>query len=203
MGEERGDGDDIRLLVTGVHLKEDKTSKDNNSIDPITVLPETPIPHCPLMARVWMLYEQRLIQDGREYYDESRQTVSLLRDADEKEDVQVMGADDVSPAVWSIRIVSNDGTNEKYPPFVRAHIEGKAPWRELVFTDYGLAVRAVHWFRTESDGYHGQLQFNYPSQLVQRAGENAGEKFSLIPVKRTQNECAKDYRPENRDYGPS
>jgi hypothetical protein len=126
----------------------------------------------------------------------------LRRDADEKKDVQVMSADEVSPAVWSIQIVSNDGT-EVPDPFVKGHLKGAAPWRELVFTDYGLAVKAIHWFRTQSDGYEGKPEFNYLEELRKIGGDNAGEKFSLIPVKRTQNECDKHYKPEDRGYGPS
>ena len=60
-------GDDIVLLVTGTHLDEDIAPEDNkrpNSVDnkrpvPISVLPQVPVPHCALRARIWMLYQQR------------------------------------------------------------------------------------------------------------------------------------------------
>jgi hypothetical protein len=189
--------DEIRLWVTRVHLEEDGVFNQKNKQLPMTVLPQAPIPHCPLMARVWMLYEQRLINTGREYYDESRQTVTLLRDADEKKDVEVVSADDVSPAVWSIQIVPKQPEAQKpgsNPTFLGAHLEPNSPFRELVFTDYGLASKAVHWFRTKCNGSMGKLKFNYPGDGV----NDPDKKPSLIPVRRTLNECAENYDPKYR-----
>jgi hypothetical protein len=192
----------IRLLVTGVHLEEGGVSEPQKNQSPITVLPQAPIPHCPLMARVWMIYEQRLISTGREFYDESRQTVTLQRDADEKKDVEVVSADDISPAVWSIQIVPKEQRKENIeadPVFVGARLEPDAPFRELVFTDYGLASKAVHWLRTKCKGSMGKLKFNYPGDV-----KNPNGKPSLIPVKRTLNECAENYDPKYRGirYAP-
>lgn len=82
-------------------LDEASDGKDKPSID---VLPQAPVPHCPLKARVWMLYEQRHIEAGRQFYDESRQRVRFVRDADKKADVEIASADEVSPAVWTLKI---------------------------------------------------------------------------------------------------
>lgn len=201
---EARESDELRLLVTGVHIAEDSDS--DKAKDPITVMPEAPIPHCPLIARIWMLYEQRLINNGRQFYDEGHQDVTFLRAAEEKRDVEMVAADDVSPAVWSIKILHGEGKTAG-PEFVKAHIEENGPWRELVFTDYSLAVRAIHWFRTQSENYNGngKLKFNYLDKVnkIKHANRN-DEKLavlpSLVPVKRTQNECAKDYNPSNRGY---
>ncbi len=96
---------DLVLLVRGITLDEvSEGDKDKPSID---VLPQVPIPHCPLKAKVWMLYEQRHIDAGRKYYDEAKQTVSLVRDEDKEQDVEIVGADDVSPAVWSLKICND------------------------------------------------------------------------------------------------
>jgi hypothetical protein len=51
-----------------------------------------------------MLYEQRHIEAGRKFYDESRQTVRFVRDAEQKVDVEIASADDISPAVWTLKI---------------------------------------------------------------------------------------------------
>src|SRR5262249_31001127 len=61
------DDDDLRLLVTGVHLDEDTPDNGKQKSTAITVLPQPAIPHCPLRGRVWMLYEQRHIESRREY----------------------------------------------------------------------------------------------------------------------------------------
>jgi hypothetical protein len=52
-----------------------------------------------------MLYEERRIDKGWEFYEESKQEVSFLRKADPPRPAEVVSADDVSPAVWSIQIV--------------------------------------------------------------------------------------------------
>jgi len=201
---EAEESDELRLLVTGVRIAEDGPTDVER--DPITVMPQAPIPHCPLIARVWMLYEQRLINNGREFYDEGHQDVTFLRAAEEKRDIEMVGADDVSPAVWSIKILHEEGKTES-PEFVKAHLEENAPWRELVFTDYGLTVRAIHWFRTQSGNYNDKdkLKFNYLDEVNEIKGANRNNDKptvmpSLVPVKRTQNECAQDYNPGNRGY---
>ena len=109
-------GDDIVLLVTGTHLDGDVVPPDDNKQPPITVLPEVPVPHCALRARVWMLYEERRVDDGRGSYDESRQAVTLVHEAEDKEDLDIMSADEVSPAVWSLQICDKnkcDGQENK------------------------------------------------------------------------------------------
>jgi hypothetical protein len=200
--DKAGESNDLRLLVTAVRIAEDGLTDVGK--DPITVMPQAPIPHCPLIARVWMLYEQHLINNGREFYDEGHQDVTFLRAAEEKRDVEMVGADDVSPAVWSIKILHGGGKTES-PEFVKAHLEENAPLRELVFTDYSLAVRAIHWFRTQSDNYKGTLKYNYLDEVnkIKKAKQNKKEPTvlsSLVPVKRTQNECADDYNPSRRGY---
>ena len=50
-----------------------------------------------------MLYEWRKVDGGRESYDESNQSVRIIRDAEDKEDVEIMNADEVSPALWTLR----------------------------------------------------------------------------------------------------
>jgi hypothetical protein len=69
-------GDDVVLQVTGIHL-EDETHELDGEHASITVLPQAPVPHCALRARIWMLYEQRHIDKGREHYEESRRCFTL------------------------------------------------------------------------------------------------------------------------------
>src|SRR5690242_2929925 len=55
----------------------------------------------------------RQIDKGGEFYEESRQTVSLMRDADEPRDVDFVNPDDVPPAVWSIQVLENTSDSSK------------------------------------------------------------------------------------------
>ncbi len=54
--------------------------------------PRVTVPHCALRARVWMLYEERRVDGGRDRYDESKQSVTLVRDAEDKQDVEIVSA---------------------------------------------------------------------------------------------------------------
>jgi hypothetical protein len=198
-------GEEVVLLVTGTHLGDDGSPDPDKTRPPIVVLPQAPIPHCPLKARVWMLYERRLIDGGREYYDESKQTIHLLRDAEGKKDVEVVTADDVSPAVWLIQILPKpgNGTEESSEAkFLGAHVDTKGAhvdentneghvdenmkFRDLVFTDYGQASKVAHWLRTNPGATVNNLKFNYPATA------------SLVPFRKTHNECAEDYNPKNK-----
>ena len=169
--------DDIVLLVTGTHLDGDVVPSDDDKQLPITVLPQIPVPHCALRARVWMLYEERRVDGGRESYDESRQAVTLLHEAEDKEDLDIMGADEVSPAVWSIQICDSNKCDGKNSRPLQANVKS-GQWRNIVFTDYGQAVKLAHWLRTTQKNTIPEmnLTFNYP-------GSPSNPKESLVPVK--------------------
>ena len=176
----RPPGDDLALVVTGLHLQDGAAELVPNEAS-ISVLPQVPLPHCALRARVWMLYEHRAVSKGQEYYDESQQDVVLERDADEKQDIEVMAADDVSPAVWSIQILPNTNqTDSTAPVLVSAHV-GKGLPRELVFTDYGQASTFAHWIRTHPDAKIQSLAFNYT------------DGSSVVPVKKKDDACDDGY----------
>jgi hypothetical protein len=197
--------DDVVLLVTAMHVDGDAQSQNADDgppaqagapstgpplapIDapaPFDVLPQVPVPHCPLRARVWMLYEERRVDQGRESYDESKQAVTLARDAEEKADVPIMSADEVSPAVWSIQICDarKCDTDNKTP--LQATVgNSKGVSRNVVFTDYGLAVRFAHWLRvTQNNTPKGsKYTFNYPSL--------SEDSYQILrPFKKTGDEC--------------
>ena len=185
------DDRDHPLHVVGqnveAHLGADPLQRPGQEVPPpITVLPQVPVPHCALRARVWMLYEERQVDSGRDSYDESRQAVSLLRDAVNKEDVEVMGTDEVSPAVWSIEICDKKKCDEKEKRPLQASAKNGQP-RNVVFTDYGQAVKLAHWLRTtqKSTVPGTALTFNYPANPPK-------EKESLIPVKKVKYDCDPD-----------
>jgi hypothetical protein len=184
-------GDDVVLQVTGTHLEDengDELNKDNASI---TMMPQAPVPHCALRVRIWMLYEERQINEGAEYYEEARQAVSFLRDADTPRDVDFINPDDVSPAVWSIQVVDKDKSVTKV---LGAHFDNSngngpspaPPPRELVFTDYGQASKLAHWVRTNHDHRIRQLVFDYDGT------------HSLVPVKNTNDVCVPGYNQASR-----
>jgi hypothetical protein len=154
--------DNVSLVVSKTFLQ-DASGKDAGDKARLEYAPQLLLPHCSLRARVWMLYGQRNIVGGREFYSESDQTVRIIRDYDKPRDVEIVRADDVAPAVWSLRIVENDdgprSTSKKEARFIHAGIprsvNGKlelqpADLRNLVFTDFGLASNVAHWLRTKS-----------------------------------------------------
>jgi hypothetical protein len=205
--------DDVLLLVTAMHVDGDTQSQKsgdeaqaqagaplisvggssapNDAPAPFDVLPQVPVPHCPLWARVWMLYEERRVDKGRESYDESKQAVTLLRDAEDREDVQIMSADEVSPAVWSIqKCDARNCDTENRTPLHAKISNGKGAWRNVVFTDYGLAVRFAHWLRIakQETPQGSRYTFDYPNQ--------SKESFNILrPFKKTTDECEPKDRP--------
>ena len=188
--------DDLVLLVTALHADGDATADEHhdsanpgNSPAPFDILPQVPVPHCPLLARVWMLYEERKVETGNESYDESKQTVTLLQDAEDKEDVPIMSADEVSPAVWSLQICDQSKCDAENRTPLKATVKriGDAQPgspRNLVFTDYGLAVRFAHWLRItqQKEPYGSKYMFNYPSL-------DPSSRQTLRPFKKTYDEC--------------
>ncbi len=200
----KDEGEDVVLLVTGFHADDgpapvggdhEPVGKPNkgNSKSIIDVLPQVPVPHCPLLARVWMLYEERKVADGtNNFYDESQQDVELIRGGEDKADVEVTSADEVSPAVWSLRICdTSDCDAERLNP-LRAMASGKGAkgqtstgvLRDIVFTDYGKAVNVAHWLRSaqQKTPDRSDYTFNYPSDAP-------NSKQALVPFKNTRNEC--------------
>jgi hypothetical protein len=179
------------LLVTGTHSDEEAAGEQSagKKMKPIDVLPQVPVSHCALRARVWMLYEERKVDKGREFYDEAKQSVTLVRDAEDKQDLDIMSADEVSPAVWSLRLMSCNKEKCTEGDVLQAQpsaTDSPNPslWRKIVFTDYGVAIRTAHWLRTHptetlSSGY----RFNYP------VGADGKTYTSLVPFKKTADEC--------------
>ena len=114
------------------------------------------------------LYEERRVDTGRESYDKSKQAVTLVRDAEAREDVQIMSADEVSPAVWSIQIcdaLKCDAQNRT--PLQAKVSNSKGALRNIVFTDYGLAVKFAHWLRIAYNNLPPGSNYtfeNYPSE---------------------------------------
>jgi hypothetical protein len=188
------DGDPIVLLVTGTHFDDDGVNEQSGSDKPkpaIDVLPEAPVPHCALRARVWMIYEERKVDGGRESYDESKQAVTLDHDAEDKQDVDVVSADEVSPAVWSLKLCRDPWCTGGDMPLLmatvapeRSGLQKASAWRKVVFTDYGVAIRLAAWLRTHqtSTPPNTKIKFNY-------AGEADSTYATLVPVRVEGDEC--------------
>jgi hypothetical protein len=180
--------DDLVLLVRGVHLDDNQPLAPQQY--PLDVLPQVPVPHCALRARVWMLYEERHIDSGGDSYDESKQAVTLARDAEDKEDLDVVSADEVSPAVWSLEKCGKgqceDGDENKNP--LRATVRnGPQQWRKVVFTNYGVAVQVAHWLRTNDSSASPDLKYRFDYGRDSQHG--ATEKTPLVPFRTTRDEC--------------
>jgi hypothetical protein len=184
----QADVDNLVLLVRSTKLDDVSNGKDKPSID---LLPQAPVPHCPLKARIWMLYEQRHIEAGRKFYDESQQRVRFVRDAEKKVDVEIASADDVSPAVWTLKMCHGQCDPDGKDPTLQAFVAPHGLKRDLVFTDYGQAVKLAHWLRyQQKDVTLTKLRFDYP--FAQKPPP------SLVPYKNTKNDCARDGKPVGR-----
>jgi hypothetical protein len=171
--------DDVVLVVTGMHINDGADDLTGKAAS-LTVIPQTQLPHCRLLARIWMLYEQRRITKGREFYDESRQTVELYRDATQPADVEIMGADDVAP-FWVIRIVppgqtASEQKSEK-TKVLGTMLPPDGQFRELAFTDYLEASQLAGWVRRNRGAQIGTRILNYPAGA------------SLVPFRKTEDEC--------------
>jgi hypothetical protein len=86
------------------------------------------------------------VADGtNNFYDESQQDVELIRGGEDKADVEVTSADEVSPAVWSLRICDTSDCDAERPNPLKAMATRKGAkrqtstgvMRDVVFTDYG------------------------------------------------------------------
>jgi hypothetical protein len=153
----------INLVVTGLHLEE------VGKTDTMDVVPLAPLPHCALRAKVSAVYEQRHIEGGREFYDESRQNVVFIHDVDYERTVELIGADDVSPFIWRIQLVPKNlkPSNEwKDRRALNAKFNDSGSWRQLIFSDYGRAVKLAHWVRTHPIADHlSGYQFNWTPDM--------------------------------------
>jgi hypothetical protein len=149
-------------------------SPGDEIMPPIEVLPQVPVPHCPLRARVWMLYEKREVTSGHESYDEEKQSVKLVKTAEDKQDVEIMSPDEVSPAVWLLRLCKDSECKNPEDQVLtatwRPTADADAAPKEnleriVVFTDYGVAIRLAHWLRTHPRGVlpGGRYKVNYPA----------------------------------------
>jgi hypothetical protein len=182
-------GDDLVLLVTDTQLED---MPDDRKKPFIQLLPQARLPHCPLRATVWMLYEQRQVDAGRAYFDEARQTISFVRDEDERKEVEIAGADDVSPAVWSLKICNGQCDPHGHNPTLQGQVLPSGHPRPLVFTDYAQAVKVAHWLRYQRPGVTlNHLKFSYALNDRRLGYPDAGNpQASLVPYKNTDDECA-------------
>jgi len=175
VGNEGAQSDDsLLLLVSNTNLDDDV----NATID---AEPYSPPPHCALWARVWTIYEIRHVTGGASYFDESRQDVALVQDAEEKHDVEIVPADDVSPAVWSINIIKHDHDGKTTSGPLTGKVDDGSE-RRFVFTDYGQATKFAHWVRSKKQPGISDLNLNYTP-------DNYAARDNLVVVKETADAC--------------
>jgi hypothetical protein len=173
------------LLIADEHL----TGPTDESQPQLTALPEDVLPHCPLKAHVWMLYEARQIVRGGDQYQEGLQHVQLTKNADGIREVEIVPADDISAAVWSIRIADDDEPPKR---FLKAKTKDAKNDRKLVFTDYVLASQLIHWLKEHpptKDGQKlGELIFSN-TQTQDGKSPSYDQAISLAPYKESQDAC--------------
>ena len=136
--------DDLVLQVTGIHLLDEEGKDLEETKASVTVVPQIQLPHCRLLARVWMMYQQREIKSGFEFYDESQQMVEISRDVTKPADVEIMSADDVAP-FWFIRVIDPKSTEKRARTLsLGAALQG-CEFRELAFTTTLKRAELVGW----------------------------------------------------------
>ncbi|HTW26699.1 MAG TPA: hypothetical protein VME92_06210 [Acetobacteraceae bacterium] len=184
--DDRNQVENLALQVVDVQLASDGAGPAKTP-PTVSVLPVDQLPHCALKAVVWMIYEERVIDRGRENYLEGLQTVHLLQDGEPKHAVEIVRADDISPAVWSVRILPRDVplsvANIERAPTLLAQTNDATP-RRLVFTDYRAASELIHWLKQNP-------QSSQLGTLHMIAPVNAGawDALTLLPYKTTRDEC--------------
>ena len=170
--------DKLVLFVSSFH------PVDGEADPRIAVLPQNPLPHCPLNANVWMLYEKRTITKGRQNYVEGLQEVELIRDGYDAGKVEIVAADDIAPAVWSIKVTdsSDTGPVTDDKPDLKGQTENGSA-RRLVFTDYLTASELAHWLKT-------QLAAKPHSEpRLKTMTFHADPRKTLTPFKHGANDC--------------
>jgi hypothetical protein len=108
----------------------------------------------------------------------------LVHDAQDKQDVEIMDADEVSPAIVSLRLCENSKRDDD-SEFLRARDRSNdLPWRRVVFTNYRDAIGLARWLRAHQQNSlpNSAYQFNYPS-------DTGKANVSLVPVTTAGNEC--------------
>jgi hypothetical protein len=166
------------LVVSNAHLA------DGEQDPRINVLPQSALPHCPLKANVWMLYEIRNIKSGRQNYLEGLQQVELSQEGYNAEAVDIVPADDIAPAVWSIKVTD---AKAKPPvtddtPDLTAQID-KGSVRKLVFTDYLTTSELAHWLKTQMATSTG------PDPRLKTMTFHVDSGKTLTPFKHVVNDC--------------
>ena len=170
--------DQFSLLISSV-----RPDDNEDQLRP-RVLPQLVLPHCPLTAAVWMLYETRVITQYRDHIIEGNQDVQLRRNGYDAGIVEIVPADDISPAVWTIKVTKGgDPLNDQSPDLAGMVTNGSA--RRLVFTDYLTASQLAHWLKVKLA--KPQMADTDPTSdnmtFLVRAGP------TLTPYKTTAPEC--------------
>ncbi len=170
--------DRLVLLVSSAHLSDGETNPR------ISLLPQPALPHCPLKAKVWMLYEIRHIKKGRQNYVEGSQEVELNQAGYDAKSVDIVAADDIAPAVWSIKVTDetdNTPVTEDKPDLTGQTKNGSV--RKLVFTDYLTASELAHWLKTQMAA-DAQSEPELKTMTFQVDSRN-----TLTPFKHVTNDC--------------
>ena len=165
----------LALVVDKAHLTDRAQYLDGDKAT-ITVHPQDLLPHCPLIAEVWMIYEIRQVQTGRNHYLEGLQKVDLIRNGEIKQKVEIVPADDIAPAVW---LIQRQGKNYHpgQPVDLRANLP-KGQSRKVVSTDYLTVSELAHWLKANGPGKSlNGMTFDYV------------EGDALVPFKNVQNDC--------------
>ena len=122
--------------------------------------------------------------------------MTLVRDAEDKQDVDIVSADEVSPAAWSLKLCENSQCTGDDGRLLRAAVlpaqsqpgaQNALLWRKVVFADYAVAFRLAHWLKTHQTGTppNTSYRFNYPDA----DGTGLPPAVGLLPVKTDKDEC--------------
>lgn len=168
------DRDRTAFVVDATHLTDGVQYLGDDKAN-ITLHSQEVLPHCPLIADVWMMYEVKKLVTGGYHHLEGLQNVKLIQDGEIKQKVEIVPADDIAPAVWSIRRQKENGAGHALD--LRANMPGDAS-RRVVSTDYTTMSELAHW-----------LKANSPEKSLSGITFDYSQGDSLVPFKNVTNDC--------------
>lgn len=135
----------------------------------------------------------RVIEQGQENVVEGTQKVELRQSGYDAGTIELVPADDISPAVWTIKVTdlsaSGPDADVSKSPDMTGKIKNGSE-RRLAFTDYLTAAQVAHWLKVQLSRKASPA----PKVTVEDPDTHMTftlpVKSTLTPFKRTDNECS-------------
>jgi hypothetical protein len=110
--------------------------------------------------------------------------VELRQDVFDARTVEIVPADDIAPAVWSIKVTKAKQSIEGDTPDLAAQIDNGSR-RKLAFTDFLTASSLAHWLKT-------QMAAGTGSPRLQKMTFQVDPSDTLTPFKHVRDDCQQE-----------